>query len=99
MSKTMIIVLTAILACSIYGGQEALSMDLNQFRWKNRLILMFTPNESDPSFQALQNEISTQPDEISERDLVVFRIFEPGPSYQAIKQLDPQTHFFESTHN
>jgi hypothetical protein len=91
MPKTIMIVLTAVLACSIFGGQEALSLDLNQFQWKNRLIFIFAPKEGDLFFQALQSEISTQPDEISERDLVVFKIFETGPSYQENIQLDTRT--------
>ena len=82
------VVLTAVLACYIFGGQEALSMDLNQFQWKNRLLFIFAPEKGDSFFQALQSEISTQPDEISERDLVVFKIFETGPSYQENIQID-----------
>jgi hypothetical protein len=88
MPKPMMVVLTAVLACYIFGGQEALSMDLNQFQWKNRLLFIFAPEKGDSFFQALQSEISTQPDEISERDLVVFKIFETGPSYQENIQID-----------
>ncbi|MEE4264927.1 MAG: DUF4174 domain-containing protein [Desulfobacteraceae bacterium] len=91
MPKPMMVVLTAALACSIFGGQKALSMDLNQFQWKNRLLFIFAPDEGDAFFQALQSEISTQPDEISERDLVVFSIFETGPSYQDNSQIDTRT--------
>ena len=91
MPKTIMVVLTAVLACSTFGGQEALSMDLNQFQWKNRLLFIFAPQEGDSFFQALQSEISTQPDEIAERDLVVFKIFETGPSYMETTRIDPQT--------
>jgi len=90
MPKTIMVVLTAVLACSTFGGQEALSMDLNQFQWKNRLLFIFAPQEGDSFFQALQSEISTQPDEIAERDLVVFEIFETGPSYMGTTRVDPQ---------
>jgi len=90
MPKTIMVALTAVLACSIFGGQEALSMDLNQFQWENRLLFIFSPQEGDSFFQALQSEISTQPDEISERDLVVFKIFETGPSYMGTTRIDPQ---------
>ena len=91
MPKPMMVVLTAVLACSVFGGQKALSMDLNQFQWKNRLLFIFAPQEGDAFAQALQNEILTQPDEISERDLVVFKIFETGPSYQENIQIDTRT--------
>jgi len=91
MPKPMMVVLTAVLACATFGGHKALSMDLNQFQWKNRLLFIFAPQEGDSIFQALQSEISTQPDEISERDLVVFKIFETGPSYMETTRIDPQT--------
>jgi len=91
MPKPMMVVLTAVFACSIFGGQKAMSMDLNQFQWKNRLLFIFAPEKGDAFFQALQSEISNQPDEISERDLVVFSIFETGPSYQENIQLDTRT--------
>lgn len=91
MPKPMMVVLTVVLACSIFGSQKVLSMDLNQFQWKNRLLFIFAPQEGDEVFQALQNEILTQPDEISERDLVVFNIFETGPSYMDTTRMDPQT--------
>ena len=91
MLKTTVFALAALLACSIFECKEAVSMDISQFNWKNRLLFIFAPQEGDSFFQALQSEISTQPDEISERDLVVFKIFETGPSYQENIQLDTRT--------
>ena len=91
MPKIIMVVLTALLACAVFGGQKVLSMDLNQFQWKNRLLLIFAPQEGDAFAQALQNEILTHPDEISERDLVVFSVFETGPSYMETTRIDPQT--------
>ena len=91
MPKTKKIVFTAVLTCAIISGQGARSMDLNQFQWKNRLLLLFAPQDSDSSFQALKREISAQPREISDRHLVVFHIFESGPSYMGKKQIEPRT--------
>ena len=91
MPKPMIIVWMALLASYILGCQEALSMDLNQFQWKHRLLFIFAPDEGDAFFQAMQSDISTQSDEISERDLVVFKILENGPFYQENIQIDTRT--------
>jgi hypothetical protein len=91
MPKMMMVLLTAVLACALFGGRDALSMDLNQFQWKNRLLFIFAPQEGDEVFQALQSEMLTLPDEISERDLVVFKIFETGPSFMETSRIDPQT--------
>ena len=91
MPKMMMVLLTAVLACALFGGRDALSMDLNQFQWKNRLLFIFAPQEGDEVFQALQSEMLTLPGEISERDLVVFKIFETGPSFMETSRIDPQT--------
>jgi hypothetical protein len=91
MPKMMMVLLTAVLACALFGGRDALSMDLNQFQWKSRLLFIFAPQEGDEVFQALQSEMLTLPDEISERDLVVFKIFETGPSFMETSRIDPQT--------
>jgi hypothetical protein len=90
MPKMIMVLLTAVLACALFGGRDALSMDLNQFQWKNRLLFIFAPQEGDEVFQALQSEILTLPDGISERDLVVFKILETGPSYMETTRIDPQ---------
>ena len=89
--KTKMIVLTAVLASTIFSGQVALSMDLTQFQWQNRLLLIFAPQDGDSFFQALNQEISAQQLEISDRDLVVFRIFETGRSYMGKTQIKPRT--------
>ena len=91
MPKTIMVVLTAVLACTIFGGQVALSMDLNQFQWKNRLLFIFAPQEGDSISSTLQSEISAQQGQVSERDLIVLKIFESGPSYLENSQLDSRT--------
>lgn len=85
------IVFTAVLAYAIFSGQVVLSMDLNQFKWENRLLLLFAPQDNDLSFRALYREISAQPLEISDRHLVVFRILESGPSYMGKTRIEPRT--------
>jgi len=91
MPKTSMVILTAVFACVIPGGQEALTMDLNQFKWKNRLLFIFSPQDSDAIFRALQLEISSHQSNVSERDLVVFQILETGPSCMGANQISPQT--------
>jgi len=89
--KTLMVVSTAVLACAIFDGQDALSMDLNQFQWENRLLFIFAPQEGDSFYRALQRQNSTQQAQVSERDLVVFRILETGPSFMETTRIDPKT--------
>ena len=55
-------------------------MDLTQFQWKNRLLLIFAPDDNDSLFKKLQSEIIAQEAEVEDRDLVVFEVLERGPS-------------------
>jgi len=55
-------------------------MDLDTYRWKNRLLLVFGTTESDPAFAAFDRNLSKEAAEVTDRDLIVFRIFENGPS-------------------
>jgi len=91
MAKTMMAVMMAMIALSIFGSKDALSMDLRQFQWKNRLLFLFAPQRSDRFFNDLQNEIMVNKNEIEDRDLVVFEILESGPSFINGVSLDAQT--------
>ena len=62
-----------------------------QFKWKNRLLLVFAPDSSHPLLQSLQGDISTRRHEVNDRDLVVFEILGVGTSKRDGTQLDPHT--------
>jgi len=81
----------AMIALSIFGSNDALSMDLRQFQWKNRLLFLFAPQSSDRFFSDLRNEIMVKKNEVEDRDLVVFEILEYGPSFINGVSLDAQT--------
>lgn len=57
-----------------------LGADLTSYRWKNRLLLVFSPTESDPGFAAFDPNVSRELAAVKDRDLIVFRVFEKGPS-------------------
>ena len=65
-------------------------MDLSQFQWKNRLLLLFAPNRNHPLFDVLQKSIATQQTEVADRDLVIFEILESGASRMDTSDIDPQ---------
>jgi hypothetical protein len=54
--------------------------DLTPYQWKNRLLLVFSPTTSDPAFTAFNLTIARERREVEDRDLIVVRIFEKGPS-------------------
>ena len=58
------------------NGQD--KVRLQDYQWKNRLILAFSPSPKDPGYRALEKEIAIQKEEIIDRDILVFYILETG---------------------
>jgi hypothetical protein len=57
-----------------------LDLNLNALRWKNRILILFSPYESHPSFQLQKDDLASRSQEVSERDLVIVEILEHGDS-------------------
>ena len=55
-------------------------MDLNVYRWKNRLLMVFTSFQDDPNYQSLTKEMQGQQYGLQDRDILVFEILEKGES-------------------
>ncbi|MBC8235233.1 DUF4174 domain-containing protein [bacterium] len=55
-------------------------IDLEDYKWKNRLIFIFAPSRNHPGYQAQKTETEGKIPEIIDRDLVVFEILEDGQS-------------------
>jgi hypothetical protein len=76
------------MALMTFVPRDATSMDLKQFQWKHRLLLIFAMDENDPPFKKLQDEIIAQKAEVENRDLLVFEFFERGLSRMNTTPLD-----------
>jgi hypothetical protein len=79
------------MALMTFLQRDATSMDLKQFQWKHRLLLIFVMDENDPPFKKLQDEIIAQKAEVEDRDLLVFMIVERGLSRMNTTPLDSVT--------
>jgi len=84
--------LAALAVLFVFAGQEALPMDvdLEPFKWKNRLLFVFAPERSDPLFDSLQREILARKQEVDNRDLLIFEVLELGASKIEGAPLEPQ---------
>ena len=60
--------------------KPALEFDLDALRWKHRILLLFGPSESDPSFRLQKQDLASRAQEVIERDLVILEILENGES-------------------
>jgi hypothetical protein len=77
-----------LISLTVWTPRETLSMDLTQFQWKNRLLLIFAQDGNHPLFQDLQSQILAQKAEVDDRDLIVFEVPAQGPARMNTNTLD-----------
>ena len=75
-------------------GEDTVSVDLNAYQWKNRLLLLFASSEEDQAFLTLKKEIDRQAMEVKDRDLLVFYVLERGESRLNQERLNPDQALF-----
>ena len=93
MQKMCLLLLLIVSMLGIITGDDASAgrdemIDLKDYRWKNRIILIFAPSATDPGYRSLNREIQTQRAEIIDRDLRIFHILEEGESRLEESSLD-----------
>ena len=55
-------------------------MDLNVYRWRNRLLMVFSSSPDDSNYQSFMKEAQGQINGLRDRDILVFEILENGES-------------------
>jgi hypothetical protein len=55
-------------------------LDLDSLRWKNRVLVLFSPSEFDASFQSQKQSLASSVEGVLERDLMILEILEHGES-------------------
>jgi hypothetical protein len=89
--QTSVAVFTVICTILVLISTGDAALDLSQFKWKNRLLFVFAPHSRYPSLIDLKTDMSVQKEEILDRDLIVFQIYETGSSFQDINEIDNET--------
>jgi hypothetical protein len=85
------ILMVSVLSIGSSRNSLAVSLDLSQFQWKNRLLFLFAPSRDHPLFNQLHQSLLSQKAEVADRDLIIFEILESGLSSMNKNDLDPQT--------
>jgi hypothetical protein len=92
--KVKIIFLSCLLVVLIprlvHAGRPIDVVDLGRYRWKNRLLFLFSPSSEIPAYQSLNRELNRNHDGVRDRDLLVFRILEQGSSAMDSQEISPQ---------
>jgi len=74
-----LLVLGAASPASGKGG-DLDEADLSRYRWRHRLLLIFSPSAQTPAFEQLANQLKQQREGVTDRDLIVFSIMSHGQS-------------------
>jgi hypothetical protein len=61
-------------------GGDMNTADLSRYRWRYRLLLIFSPSAQTPAFQQLANQLNQQREGVADRDLLVFSLISNGQS-------------------
>jgi hypothetical protein len=88
MIKPLLWMLLFIVSCP-HPVAAASQADLSDYRWKHRLLFIFAPSAGHARYLALHEQLAQAAPEIEDRDLLVFRIIEDGPSLLGDKPLPP----------
>ena len=56
-------------------------VDLSEYLWKNRLLVIFSPSDSYKDYADKKQDLLKQKAEVEDRDLVIFTIFAEGESH------------------
>ena len=62
---------------------EMKQIDLDKYRWKNRLVLIFARSSEGSSYLKQKSEFQGKADELEDRNIIVIELFEAGGSKMA----------------
>lgn len=64
--------------------------EIEQFLWKNRVIVVFADNDADPRFQEQMTRLTDDPKLLTDRDVIVLTDTNPADRSPARKKLRPR---------
>ncbi len=79
--KSLILALIPLLLLAAPADAAQSDANLEQYQWKNRLLLVFAPSENHSTYQELVQSLDAAEGELADRDMVVFHLFEDKTGY------------------
>ena len=83
MKTLLLILLTASLLSTGLSAQTEMDTDLSDLKWKNRVLLIFSPNSTHTDLNSTLRMIKEHQDGFEERDLVFYEIIENSGNYDS----------------
>ena len=69
-------------------AQARSSFDLKEYRWENRLLVVFAEQSTTSAYQVLITDIDRLRDDFDDRDMVLISLFEKETSIAADRSID-----------
>lgn len=79
----------AIAVDSVRAYRDSEPVSLDDYRWKNRLLVVSSPAPDDPNLARQLQQVDATDSEFAERDLVLIRLATDGTSLAGTRKLDP----------
>jgi len=81
-SSISVLLLLIVVPSMAKAGERSsvLDLDLDALRWKNRVLVLFSPSESAPSFRLQKQDLEANAEGVLGRDLMILEILEHGKS-------------------
>ena len=73
-----------------YELSSNVKKSLDAYKWNNRLLLVFAPNEDSPTYQQQMQRFQGKQADLSERDLLVFELLAQGTSRVNGQSITPE---------
>ena len=70
--------------------QDAMGVTLDDFKWVNRIVVVFADSPLDPSFRQQMDLLAQRPERLSERDVIVLTDTVPDTLSEVRKSLRPR---------
>jgi hypothetical protein len=77
----LVFALISLLLLAAPAGAARSEANLERYEWKNRLLLVFAPSQDHTAYQELVQGLNSAEEELADRDLVVFHLFEGKTGY------------------
>jgi len=74
-------------------------LNLDDYRWQNRIIMLFAPSAEHPDFTLQLKELAQYKTEVEERDLKVFKVFETTGSLDEHALSEEEIRFLRAQHD
>lgn len=101
MTRLIALISTALWMATGAAGQAAVTdegglfrpaaeVDLEDFRWTHRPVLVFADSENDPRYAQQMEYLATRADELAQRDVVVLFDHDPATGSDARARMRPR---------